>query len=125
MQPLENRSAGAQDGSYGYICPQAIPAWESVAAANAPPGPEESEDCLFLDVVVSNNTLTNGGAPVLVWFYGGGYVFGSKSSAGDPIGLLERSNEHAKGAVYVSMNYRVCDMKLRRLRDIYAKMVRS
>ncbi|MCJ1309073.1 hypothetical protein MMC25_002728 [Agyrium rufum] len=111
--PPNNRSAGVQDGSYGSICPQAIPAWSNKTQANLPPGQFESEDCLFLDVIVPNTTfqadqgVQMGKAPVFVWFYGGGYVMGSRLSIASPVGLLERSKEHSQGAIFVNMNYRL------------------
>jgi carboxylesterase type B len=62
---------------------------------------------LFLDVVVPKtiydkvkkvrkNNKKRGipkakGAAVLVWIYGGGYVFGDKNHWGNPAGLLARS----------------------------------
>lgn len=48
------------------------------------------------------------GAPVLVWIYGGGYTFGSKSSQSGAQGLLQRSQaDGSDGIIYVSFNYRV------------------
>lgn len=40
------------------------------------------EDCLFLDVYVPGKALKKGAAklPVLVWIYGGAYMFGSKDT---------------------------------------------
>lgn len=96
-----------QDGSYGKICSQGTPLWSNATLANAPPGPTESEDCLFLDVTVSNDTFEKGGAPVLVWIHGGGYIMRSKVEGGSPIGLLDRSAEHGEGVVFVAINYRV------------------
>ena len=50
-------------------------------------------------------------APVIVWIHGGGYVVGSKStqgSSGDPTGLLKAAQQNnGKGAVFVSLNYRL------------------
>ncbi|CZR61889.1 related to cholinesterase [Phialocephala subalpina] len=105
--PLDNRSAGIQDGSYGKICPQGTPAWSNATLAIAPPGPTESEDCLFLDITVSESTFKQGGAPVVVWIHGGGYIMRSKAVGGSPIGILDRSSEHAEGAVFVAINYRL------------------
>jgi carboxylesterase type B len=84
----------------------------------------ESEDCLFLDVLVPKRVLDargggngrgkgNGGkgdgAPVLVYIHGGGFVTGTKGGDGDPAGLISKSLEGgAPGVVYVQMNYRVC-----------------
>lgn len=115
------RNTEVQNGSFSPVCPQAGPGWltvgeefaaafaagnatafnytaaaaaASAAAASAPPympSPQETEDCLFLDVMVpknifdsanssaGSNTLrrrqwehwnrrsTSGGAPVLLW----------------------------------------------------------
>lgn len=84
-------------------------AWDGLISEplDAPPGPNESEDCLFLDVWVSNETFHRGGAPVIVWIHGGGYIRRDKTEGGSPVGLLERSAE-LEGAVFVAIGYRVC-----------------
>jgi carboxylesterase type B len=133
--PENNRSAGVQDGSYGYSCYQASPHWETPAVLEllsegieltglseaSYPILSEGEDCLFLDVFTSKEVFEGaqkkvdattgklGGAPVLVWIYGGGFTGGSKTSYGPPIGLLDRSRDPVTGEpfVYVSLNYRV------------------
>jgi carboxylesterase type B len=118
------------------ICPQAAGAWSAVAAqalaaqalglppsnasyipsgANSsspvpPPGPLESEDCLFLDVYVPEDVFEKAGkgfgAPVLVWIYGGGYTGGQKNN--NPAGLLAASGNSTNGnVIYVAMNYRL------------------
>lgn len=95
VRPSTNRSA-VQDGSELRICPQANPAWSALAAqwlpqylltgqapnisltttgeANVTTGPAETEDCLFLDVIVPQAIFEKAGrgygAPVLVWMYG-------------------------------------------------------
>ncbi|KAI9706591.1 MAG: hypothetical protein M1836_003598 [Candelina mexicana] len=73
-----------------------------------PMGPTETEDCLFLDVVVPQaifaNKTESGLAPVLVWIYGGGYAFGHKKANANPYGLIDRSGD---GIVYVAINYRL------------------
>jgi len=71
--------------------------------------PRESEDCLFLDVMVPEGIFnSNEQHPVLVWIYGGGYTAGSKAGSGNPAGLLERSQaDNSSGVIYVSMNYRL------------------
>ncbi|KAG9239279.1 prolyl oligopeptidase-like protein [Amylocarpus encephaloides] len=51
---------------------------------------------------------SNGGAPVMVWIYGGGYTAGSKMGTENPAGLLARSREGGdEGVIYVAMNYRL------------------
>jgi len=135
--PAVNRTQ-VQTGSVSRICPQANPAWNAIAAQWIPEyllenktsftmsdfnltttggnssaatmrDPRESEDCLFLDVVVPEGILnSNKQHPVLVWIYGGGYTAGSKSGSGNPAGLLERSQmDNSSGVIYVAMNYRL------------------
>lgn len=86
------------------------------SSPSAPPAldPRTSEDCLFLDVVVPKQIFDQAGnkscsgAPVMVWIYGGGYTFGSKSGSGNPAGLIKASQASGStGIIYVSMNYRV------------------
>ena len=74
-----------------------------------------SEDCLFLDVYVpekifesAQGQLTGVGAPILLWIFGGGYVFGSKEYWGDPGTLIKSSlDDHSEGIIFISINYRV------------------
>ena len=70
------------------------------------------EDCLFLDVYVPGKALKNPSLklPVVVWIYGGGYVFGSKDSLQpelpfyDGSGMIGQSNN---AMIFVAMNYRL------------------
>ena len=60
-----------------------------------------SEDCLYLNVWTPAKSASER-LPVIVWFYGGGFVSGSSSEARyDGVHLA------AKGAVVVSPNYRL------------------
>lgn len=135
--PAVDRSQ-VQTGNVGRICPQANPAWDAITAQWIPEylldnktsfsmsdfnlttsssnssaatvtDPRESEDCLFLDVMVPEAIFnSNEQHPVLVWIYGGGYTAGSKSGSGNPAGLLERSQaDNSSGVIYVAMNYRL------------------
>jgi carboxylesterase type B len=133
--PAVDRSQ-VQTGSVNRICPQANPAWEIIAGqwipeyllenktsftmsdfnltipssnSSAATATGETEDCLFLDVVVPEGIFnSNKQHPVLVWIYGGGYTAGSKSGSGNPAGLLERSQlDNSSGVIYVAMNYRL------------------
>lgn len=90
---------------------------KSLGSAGVPAqDPRTTEDCLFLDVVVpkqvfdgaQNTSCSNPGAPVMVWIYGGGYTFGSKSDSYNPAGLIKASQvDGTPGIIYVSLNYRV------------------
>ncbi|KAI9794073.1 MAG: hypothetical protein M1816_006698 [Peltula sp. TS41687] len=135
----ENRTV--QTGTVNRICHQVLPAWflisqqfvpaylsgnlsafntsapaspsSSSTNVNAiPTDPRETEDCLFLDVVVPEGIFRKrgltSGAPVLVWIHGGAYTVGNKASDGSPAGLIARSeNGPAQGIIYVAINYRL------------------
>jgi carboxylesterase type B len=52
--------------------------------------------------------LTGSEAPVILWIHGGGFTYGSKTSAGEMSGLLARSQLNGNaGAIIVSINYRL------------------
>ncbi|KAF9635128.1 Carboxylesterase type B [Lasiodiplodia theobromae] len=135
---LTDRSV-VNDGNTNRICPQGSANWgivgtflldyiatgklpnistsaindviNSDTVTNVTRDPRESEDCLFLDVIVPQGVFENAGsghrgAPVLVWIHGGGYTSGSKTGYGSPAGLLKRSPDD-NSAIYVSMNYRL------------------
>lgn len=62
-----------------------------------------TEDCLYLDVYVPASLKATDKAPVLQWFFGGGYMFGSKEMWGDPAELIKSADEPM---IYVASNYR-------------------
>jgi carboxylesterase type B len=130
-QPPDTDRITVQTGLPDRICPQANPAWlgtakqflslylagqtqfntssfnTSSSEGGLPPqDPRTTEDCLFLDVVVPKPIFDRAGkdcgAAVLVWIYGGGYTTGSKSSWGNPAGLLARSETDDQPGVIVS-----------------------
>jgi para-nitrobenzyl esterase len=90
--------AGVHDGSqYGYDPMQIMdtsPMRRSLA-------PGVSEDCLTLNVWAPAETPA-GGAPVIVWFDGGGFISGSASRE-----LIVGTHYAERGAVFVTANYRV------------------
>ncbi|KAI3398014.1 hypothetical protein diail_9991 [Diaporthe ilicicola] len=113
QDPVNNRSAGVQDGTYGKICPQSYTPWQSPEFVTAPPGELESEDCLFLDVVVPDqvwNQRCSSSRPVMVWIHGGGFQIGAKwgGPMTNPLGLQDRSfDEDGEGVIWVGLNYRL------------------
>ena len=121
--PVQQDRNTINDGSLGYTCPQALPAWAAGGGASTGGSPvpvslsgqEESEDCLFLDVIVPSKIFKRGAkrvsspkkqslAPVLFNVLGGGFYSGDKAGFYKPGGLLDRGNN---SFVYVSINYRV------------------
>ncbi|KAI9673625.1 MAG: hypothetical protein M1817_002262 [Caeruleum heppii] len=118
VEPIFQDRGRVSNGSTGNICPQALPNWWIAAfqnlgedAAVIPQGTSQfpqSEDCLFLDVVVPKKVFhrrnANSTAPVLVWLHGGGFFFGDKASIYNPAGLLAQSKDEI---IYVALNYRL------------------
>ena len=133
-EPETNRTSIDQ-GTVGRMCPQSIGQWtleslEFVAnytqglpfdpslytapinVTELPMDPRVTEDCLFLDVVVSQKAFESAndglGAPVMLWIHGGGYTVGSKNYYGIPAGILARSEQFdSRGVVFVAINYRL------------------
>jgi len=58
-----------------------------------------NEDCLYLNVYQPHTTTTS--TPVIVWFHGGGYVYGSSQDIDGSV-LAKRAE-----AVVVTVNYRL------------------
>ena len=74
--------------------------------------PQESEDCLFLDVYVPRRIFRDRfygeGSPVMVWIHGGGFTFGSKTAESAPTGIMAQSVlQTGKELIFVAINYRV------------------
>ena len=95
---LKNPPGGRPDLGDGFRAP--------------PPDMDQSEDCLFLDIYVPASALEPNAAklPVVVWLYGGAFVFGSKLNFGPewPFytgqGLIEAANNKV---IFVAGNYRL------------------
>src|SRR5688500_8724470 len=83
--------------------PGAAPAAPPQAAAPAAPPrqPPGSEDCLTVNVW-TNAANASARRPVMVWIYGGGFTGGSGGQA-----WYDGEDLAAKGAVIVTMNYRL------------------
>lgn len=65
------------------------------------------EDCLFLDVYVPASVKPGDDVPVLHFFYGSAYAFGSKEFLFSPMGLFDQMNMINEGKfIFVVNNYR-------------------
>ncbi|KAK0640224.1 Secreted lipase [Lasiodiplodia hormozganensis] len=127
-QPPANNDT-IQDGSYGPICVQAPieglnllgPGNNSpiggainqfLAGIPVPIFEGGSEDCLFLDLFVPGDAVRDPDThslPVIVWIYGGAYVFGSKDAL-DLIGFYSGTGliqQSGGNVIYVAGNYRL------------------
>jgi len=102
-------------GANRWRAPQPVTAWKGVRAADAysadcmqlpfpsdaaPLGTKPNEDCLYLNVWTPEKR--SGKLPVMVWFYGGGFVNGGSSPA-----VYDGTHFAERGVVLVSFNYRL------------------
>lgn len=89
---------GVRDATrFGQDCMQNFPAF---AGASNPAG--TSEDCLFVNVWRPANIAPGKKLPVMVWIYGGGFVFGSGAQPSYDGAQFAR-----QGVILVSPNYRL------------------
>ncbi len=96
-QPLSAWQGERDASKYGADCPQA--AFGPGAGAMSP---TSSEDCLFINVWRPANAAPAAKLPVMVWIFGGGFVFGSGSSPSNS------GVQFAKqGVILITFNYRV------------------
>ena len=105
-------------GDLRWRAPQDVPAWPGIRSATAhEPGctqpvdvdttvanfggvnGAQSEDCLYLTIHAPENAQ---GAPVLVWFHGGGFFLGAGS-----LGSYDGTANARQGVITVSVNYRL------------------
>jgi para-nitrobenzyl esterase len=99
-QPAALWSGVRQAAEFGADCMQAR--FGPPPAPGAPPVPAPSEDCLFVNVWRPASAAPGAKLPVMVWIYGGGFVFGS-SAMPSTSGI-----QFAKqGVILVAANYRV------------------
>jgi hypothetical protein len=104
------------NGSNGRSCYQANPQWATDSVQNNNPDFDwetafrtetDGDDCLFLDVTRPIEVVEDEKLPVLVWIYGGGFVYGKKDmDVYSPAGFFRRAGAENK-FIYVALNYRV------------------
>jgi carboxylesterase type B len=67
---------------------------------------QQSEDCLNLSVQRPVGTTGKSKLPVVVWFFGGAFEFGS-TQLYDATDLITKSIELNQPVIYVAVNYRI------------------
>ncbi len=98
VQPWE----GVRDASeFGSVCVQHVTEPRYVNIANMEGSPPMSEDCLYLNVWTSAGSASER-LPVLVFFYGGAFTDGGGAAP-----LYDGTSMAERGAVVVTMNYRL------------------
>jgi para-nitrobenzyl esterase len=96
-QPVAGWSGSRRANAFGNACMQK----PGLSAENGGDPGRLAEDCLYLNVWTPRASPT-AKLPVIVWIHGGAYVFGSGS-----LPIYDGSAMARKGAVFVSMNYRL------------------
>lgn len=98
--PVDEPLVGVVDASeWGQMCPQTPGFLEAMFGYDAD---SAGEDCLHLNVFVPPGASADSKLPVLVWIHGGAYLNGAGSLA-----WYHGSRLAARGAVVVTMNYRL------------------
>lgn len=111
-------------GELRWKAPQPVKHWtKTLETKKYAPGPiqgapsaEYSEDCLYLNVW-SPAKKTDEKLPVLVWIYGGGFVFGSTADPNYDCEELARKG----GIILASVNYRVGQLGFLTLPELTAE----
>jgi para-nitrobenzyl esterase len=99
-QPAAQWTGVLQATEFGADCMQAR--FGPPPTAGAPPVPAPSEDCLFVNVWRPASAAPGAKLSVMVWIYGGGFMFGSSAMPSTS------GTQFAKqGVVLVAANYRV------------------
>lgn len=116
--------AAPPTGELRWKAPQPIKPWSQTLMTKkyAPgpiqggPSPEYSEDCLYLNIWSTAKT-TDEKLPVLVWIYGGGFVFGTTADPNYDCEALARKG----GVIMASINYRVGQLGFLTLPELSAE----
>lgn len=99
-QPVEPWDGVRDASEFGDVCIQP-PGQGRLNIAVLPDGPPMSEDCLYLNVWTPADSA-GAELPVMLYFYGGAFREGAGS-----VPLYDGSELAGKGAVVVTMNYRL------------------
>lgn len=100
-QPVADWEGVRPGDTFGDVCMQPHGQGRLNVSVDLPDSPEQSEDCLYLNVWTPADSAGED-LPVMVWIFGGAYYEGAGSSPhnhGDQLA--------AKGVVLVTFNYRL------------------
>lgn len=112
-------------GDLRWKAPQPVEPWDTILDATkyaagpiqGAPSPDYSEDCLYLNVWTPAKKADEK-LPVLVWIYGGGFVFGNTADPSYDCEALARSTD---GLILASINYRVGQLGFLSLPELSAE----
>jgi len=117
--------AAPPTGDLRWKAPQPVQPWDTILDAThyaagpiqGAPSPEYSEDCLYLNIWTPAKKADEK-LPVLVWIYGGGFVFGTTADPNYDCEALTRSTD---GLILASVNYRVGQLGFLALPELSAE----
>lgn len=112
-------------GDLRWKAPQPVEPWDTILQTTqyaagpiqGAPSPEYSEDCLYLNIWTPAKSADEK-LPVLVWIYGGGFVFGNTADPNYDCEALARSTD---GLILASINYRVGQLGFLTLPELSAE----
>jgi len=96
-QPIKPWNGALNTTEFGDSCWQSVDYW----LINIMPGPNESEDCLTLNIWTPAKNK-NDKLPVMVWVHGGGFLAGTADEA-----ISDGASLAKLGVIVVSFNYRL------------------
>jgi para-nitrobenzyl esterase len=96
---VESYEGEVDASSFAAISPQVPGFLEQILGDDAS---NMSEDCLFLNIYCPKDVQSDSKLPVLFWIHGGAYTNGAGS-----IAWYDGSNLASRGAIVVSVNYRL------------------
>lgn len=112
-------------GDLRWKAPLPVEPWDTILQATqyaagpiqGAPSPDYSEDCLYLNIWTPAKSAEEK-LPVLVWIYGGGFVFGNTADPNYDCEALARSTD---GLILASINYRVGQLGFLALPELSAE----
>jgi carboxylesterase type B len=125
LEPIDDPAHHQLDQSVNSVCPQVQVPSSKTSSYDGPnlgdpilAPPEDAvstEDCLYLDLYVPISAIGSNASslPVIVWFYGGAFLIGSKDAGGSVVpfysglGPIGAAQSLGQNAIFIAGNYRL------------------